>query len=46
MRVSPARVQRITVQPGSAHYASGLSVPATGLPSRTPEDWARAAFEG
>ena len=24
------RVQRITVQPGSAHYALGLSVPATG----------------
>jgi len=38
-------VLRSAVDPVGADYASAFASPAAGLPSRTPEQWARAAFE-
>ncbi len=38
-------VLRTAVDPGGAHYASAFAASAIDLPSRTPEHWARAAFE-
>ncbi|WP_078897955.1 DUF2867 domain-containing protein [Streptomyces rimosus] len=42
-RVLPVR--RTAVDLNGAHYASRFTAPVAGLPSRSPEAWARAVFE-
>ncbi|WP_041823585.1 hypothetical protein [Streptantibioticus cattleyicolor] len=40
------RARRVAVNPAGAHDASAFALPAAALPSLTPEEWARATFEG